>query len=282
MRHNQRWYDALHECQHAGEPLVLATILSTAGSTPRDAATKMVVTGDQQWDTLGGGHLEYRVIEEARRLLALGEPCTEVQTFELGANLGQCCGGATQVLFEVFMPRHQPMAVFGAGHVAQQLMPILQTLDLQLTWVDQRADWLPGESTPKLQVERLDQPTDAIADLPPTAWVLILTHNHQLDFDLVQAALRRPDIGYIGLIGSDTKAKRFRQRLAHRGWSDDNIQRVVCPVGLTTIPGKQPAEVAISIAGQIIQRLHQDDTPAPKKTSGLNWATARGLSEPSK
>ncbi|GGX45990.1 xanthine dehydrogenase accessory protein XdhC [Saccharospirillum salsuginis] len=277
MRQDLRWFDALHQLQHEGEPLVLLTVLSTAGSTPRDAATKMVVTASEQWDTLGGGHLEYKAIEEARRLLALGEPHTGVRSFELGANLGQCCGGATQILFEVFASRLQSLTVFGAGHVAHRLMPILRALDLQLTWVDSRTDWLPTEGDATLTIERLDQPTDAIADLPEGAWVLILTHNHQLDFDLVQTALRRPDIDYIGLIGSDTKARRFRQRLAHRGWSEADIARVVCPVGLADVPGKQPAEVAISIAGQIVQRLHAQDRPTAKKTSGLDWKTARNL-----
>ena len=279
MRQDLRWYDALHQLQHEGEPLVLLTVLSTAGSTPRDAAAKMVVTATDQWDTLGGGHLEYKAIEEARRLLALGEPHTGVRSFELGANLGQCCGGATQILFEVFASQWQPLAIFGAGHVAHRLMPILRTLDLQLTWVDSRADWLPPSGDATLSIERLDQPTDAIADLPEGAWVLILTHNHQLDFDLVQTALRRPDIGYIGLIGSDTKAKRFRQRLAHRGWSEADIERVACPVGLAEVPGKQPAEVAISIAGQIVQLLHGQDRPQSKKTSGLDWKTARALAK---
>ena len=280
MRHNLSWFDALHELKHQGKPLVLLTVLSTAGSTPRDAATKMVVTAAEQWDTLGGGHLEYRAIAEARRLLAEGKARTEVQSFDLGANLGQCCGGATQILFEVLPAQHQTLAVFGAGHVAQRLIPVLQTLDLAITWVDSRADWLPKEGNGKLRIERLDQPVDAIADLPEGAWVLILTHNHQLDFELVQTALRRPDIGYIGVIGSDTKARRFRQRLTHRGWSDPDINRVISPVGLAEVPGKQPAEIAVSIAGQLIQRLHADEPAKNKKTTGLNWKTSRVLSDP--
>lgn len=282
MNRHWRWSEALHEGLNAGQPLVLITVLATAGSTPRDAATKMVVTAAEQWDTIGGGHLEYRAVERARELLRAGHTRTEVESVELGATLGQCCGGAAQLLFEVMLPQDQPLAVFGAGHVAQRLMPILQSLDLRLTWVDSRADWLPAAEAPRLSVACTEYPTDAIADLPEGAWVLILTHNHQLDFELVQTALHRPDIGYIGLIGSATKAKRFRQRLAHRGWSDADIARVICPVGLPEVPGKRPSEVAISIAGQLVQRLHANEERPTKKITGLDWKTGVALANTNK
>ena len=72
MRHHHRWYDALHEGQHNREPQVLITVLGTAGSTPRDATAKMVVTAAEQFDTIGGGHLEFKSIERARELLQGG------------------------------------------------------------------------------------------------------------------------------------------------------------------------------------------------------------------
>lgn len=285
MRKHLPWHEALNQGQNNGTPLVLLTVLSTAGSTPRDATTKMVVSEAEQWDTLGGGHLEYQAIAQARQLLAQGRSVTDIRSFELGANLGQCCGGAVQVLFEVLIPQRQRLAIFGAGHVAQQLVPMLTPLSLQLHWIDSRNDWLAKDSTGGVIKECTDHPVDVIADLPEGSWVLILTHNHQLDFELVQQALKRPDLDYIGLIGSDTKARRFRQRLAHRGWSPAEIERVLCPVGLAEIPGKQPAEIAIAIAGQLVQRLHQrreqtEPAPTRRKITGLDWKTAQQLSLP--
>lgn len=281
MRHHHRWYDALHEGQHNRAPLVLVTVLSTAGSTPRDAAAKMVVTAAEHFDTIGGGHLEFKAIERARALLQAGKNVTEVESISLGASLGQCCGGATQLLFEVFLPVGQPLLVFGAGHVAQHLMPILAPLDLTLQWIDPRPDWLAQNTDARIQRQALEHPADAIADAPANAWVLIITHNHQLDFELVQAALKRPDIGYIGLIGSNTKAKRFQQRLAHRGWQEEAINRVICPVGLSSVPGKQPAEVAVSIAAQLLNRLNVErPVDAGKKATGLSWKTGQALAKP--
>jgi xanthine dehydrogenase accessory factor len=238
----------------------------------------MVVTAAEQFDTIGGGHLEFKSIERARELLQGGKNTTVVDSITLGANLGQCCGGATQLLFEVLIPVGQPLLVFGAGHVAQHLMPVLAPLDLNLTWIDPRPDWLTYNTDPRIRCQPLDHPVDGITDAPADAWVLIITHNHQLDFDLVQAALKRPDIGYIGLIGSATKAERFQQRLAHRGWSASDINRVICPVGLSSVPGKQPAEVAVSIAAQIVQRLHAaQPTKTGKKTTGLDWKAGQTL-----
>lgn len=278
MKRHWRWFEALNELQQSGEPLVLITVLATAGSTPRDAATKMVVTASEQWDTIGGGNLEFQAVARAREFLAGGAARTEVEQFELGASRGQCCGGATQLLYEVLVNTRQPLAVFGAGHVAQRLLPILAPLDVQLTLIDSRSDWL-ADAPPNVSTDCLANPVDAIADLPEHSWVLILTHNHQLDFDLVQAALKRPDLGYIGVIGSATKAKRFRQRLAHRGWSDADIERMICPVGVLDIPGKRPAEVAVSIAGQLIQQLHHQSARPAKKVTGLNWQHSRSLNQ---
>ncbi|WP_108126270.1 xanthine dehydrogenase accessory protein XdhC [Saccharospirillum mangrovi] len=278
MKRHWRWFEALNELQQNGEPLVLITVLATAGSTPRDAATKMVVTAGEQWDTIGGGNLEFQAIARARELLAGGSARTEVEQIELGASRGQCCGGAAQLLFEVLVSSRQPLAIFGAGHVAQRLLPILAPLDLQLSWIDSRPDWL-ADAPAGVTTDCLANPVDAIADLPEHSWVLILTHNHQLDFELVQAALKRPDIGYLGVIGSATKAKRFRQRLAHRGWSQADIERMLCPVGVLDIPGKRPAEVAVSIAAQLIQRLHANTAQPAKKATGLNWPQSRSLNQ---
>ncbi|MFP5304158.1 XdhC family protein, partial [Cobetia sp. SIMBA_158] len=67
---------------------------------------------------------------------------------------------------------------------------------------------------------------------------LILTHNHQLDFALTQAIIKRADANWLGVIGSDTKAKRFKQRLAHRNFTTEQINQMTCPVGLENVTGK--------------------------------------------
>ena len=253
------WFDALLHCQTKGKSYVLVTLLATAGSTPRNNGTKMLVCDDRAYDTIGGGHLEFEVIKQARTLLASQTTTQKVEHYPLSSKLGQCCGGATNVLFEVFTQHCKHLAIFGAGHVSQALVPILAQLPLQISWIDNRQEMFDELSqlnlAPNVKLQFNEFPTDCIASLPSDSWIVVMTHNHQLDFEIVEAALQRQDVAFVGMIGSQTKARRFKTRLAHREHNQQTIQRLVSPVGLLDIPGKRPIEVAVSIAAQLIQRV---------------------------
>jgi xanthine dehydrogenase accessory factor len=98
------WISALAELQQKGEACVLVTIIEERGSTPRNSGSKMVVTAERIFETIGGGHLEYKAMEMAREMLASRSQDTRLERFSLGASLGQCCGGATVLLFEPIRP----------------------------------------------------------------------------------------------------------------------------------------------------------------------------------
>jgi xanthine dehydrogenase accessory factor len=263
------WFDALHQCQQQGKSYVLITLLATAGSTPRNGGTKMLVCDDSEFDTIGGGHLEFEVIKQARHLLADDTTTQKVEHYPLSSKLGQCCGGATNVLFEVFTGHTQHIAIYGAGHVSKALVPILAQLPLQISWIDNRQDMLDDIAKKTLptnvKLVSSEYPAETIANLPRKSWVMIMTHNHQLDFEIVEAALMREDISFVGMIGSDTKARRFRTRLVHRDFKQQNIHRLISPVGVLDIPGKRPIEVAVSMAAQLIQLLEPEKATQSQK-----------------
>lgn len=284
------WFDALHLCQQQGRQYVLVTLLASAGSTPRNEGTKMLVCEDCTYDTIGGGNLEYVVIQRARELLIQarqdklqqnGRNLQKIEHFTLSSKLAQCCGGATNVLFEVFVSHTQHLAIYGAGHVAQALIPIVAQLPLQIQWIDQRQAIFDqamahmAELPANVKCMVSDQEADTVADLPANSWILIMTHNHQLDFDLVSAALKRPDCAYVGMIGSATKARRFCTRLAHRGVDQANIARLISPVGLLSVPGKEPINVAVSIVAQLMQKL--SPVPEPQAKQKQKWQTNQQL-----
>ena len=258
------WFDALHRCQHLGQSYAIVTVMTTAGSTPRDAGTKMIVTGDSQYDTIGGGHLEYQAIAKARELLAKGEQVQHIESYPLSSKLGQCCGGAMKVFIEVNVTHTQTLAVFGGGHVAQALVPILAQLPLQIRWIDSRSECFDEVPTPD-NVECVidDDPVAEMADLPQGSWAVILTHNHQLDYELVECALKKNHCEFLGMIGSETKAKRFRTRLASRDFDEQQIGQMVSPIGELSVPGKRPIEVAVAISAQIIQKLNSQGITRP-------------------
>ena len=270
------WYEALHECEQQGLGYVLVTLLLSAGSTPRNAGTKMVVCDDSQYDTIGGGHLEYDVVKKARQYLAAGESIQITESYPLSSKLGQCCGGAVKVLFEVMLAHKQKLAIFGAGHVAQALVPILAQLPIQIDWIDSRESFFSASSNTQSAVSAAmsiaqtysnvnsivnDDPCEEVTLLAPKAWVVILTHNHQLDYDLVETALKHKQLDFIGMIGSQTKAKRFVQKLRYRGFSEFDISKLLSPIGDMSIPGKRPIEVAVSISAQLIRLMHSNDVP---------------------
>ncbi len=239
--------------------------------------------------------------------------------YPLGAKLAQCCGGSVTVMFECFNIK-PPLSilVFGAGHVAAALMTILAELPCQVDWVDSRPEMfepyllskpnradqstleqpalyrLPAHIRPHIS----DEPVDFIRPfIEPfinqgsQRFILVMTHDHSLDFDLVRASVDASlsannrdsslnadsaitgsviaerdssqvslpyecSMPYIGCISSATKAKRFKDRLLQRGYSEHIVDRLAMPIGLP-IGGKEPMAVAVSIAAQVLQKFNQ-------------------------
>lgn len=275
MERRLNWYQAVAHCESSGEPYVLVTVLGVTGSVPREPASKMVVTGEHSYDTIGGGHLEYRICQQARERLAKQDYTSELAHFPLGASLGQCCGGSVSVLIEAHPGCEQELVIFGAGHVARALVTVLGELPWRITWVDERADQFPADVPANVRIHHTDDPVGDAPALCAGKQVLILTHNHQLDFDLCRVLLTAADSAGIGLIGSQTKAERFRQRLDHRGFSEEQIASIRCPVGRSDIPGKRPMEVAVSITAELLS-LTATTEPDPTRR-GLPWKDLRGL-----
>ena len=246
------WISALADLQLRGEPCMLVTIIEEQGSTPRNAGSKMVISATQTFDTIGGGHLEYKAMQIARERLNNGQPDTHLQRFSLGASLGQCCGGVAVLLFEPMGQVQAQIAVFGAGHVARALVPLLASLPCRVRWIDSREQEFPADIPVGVQKIITDEPVDEVNDLPAGCYCIVMTHNHALDLELSAALLKRNDFTYFGLIGSKTKRMKFEHRLRDRGISAPHLQRMRCPMGLSEVKGKLPVEIAISIAGEII------------------------------
>lgn len=246
------WISALAELQQQGEPCVLVTIIEEQGSTPRNSGSKMVVTAERIFETIGGGHLEYKAMELAREMLTSRTQQTRLERFSLGASLGQCCGGATVLLFEPMGQPQAHIALFGAGHVGRALIPLLASLPLKVRWIDSRDAEFPDYIPSNVEKVLSDEVVDEVDEMPAGSYFIVMTHNHQLDLELTQAILARNDFAYYGLIGSKTKRVKFEHRLRERGFSAEQMQRMRCPMGLLEVKGKLPAEIAISIAGEIV------------------------------
>lgn len=246
------WISALAELQTQGEACVLVTIIEERGSTPRNAGSKMVVSAERIFDTIGGGHLEYKAMEIAREMIASGNQHTRLERFSLGASLGQCCGGVNVLLFEPMGQPQAHVAVFGAGHVGRALVPLLASLPCRVRWIDSREQEFPAQIPDGVRQIIAEDPLDEIDELPCGSYCIVMTHNHQLDLELTAAILKRGDFAWFGLIGSKTKRMKFEHRLRDRGFDPALVQRMRCPMGLSEVKGKLPMEIAVSIAAEVI------------------------------
>jgi xanthine dehydrogenase accessory factor len=275
------WLHALGDLERDGEPAVLITVVSARGSTPREAGCKMVVTRENQFDTIGGGNLEFTCVETARTLLASPDG-PMLRDFPLGPELGQCCGGHVSVLFEPLRPAMLHVAVFGAGHVGRALVSLLGGLRLRVSWIDTRAEVLTGAPA-GVRVRHAVDPVHEVASLPAGTLGLVMTHDHQIDFEIVLAALPRTECFGVGLIGSETKRIRFVRRLARVGVSPKAIEKLICPIGMPGVGGKLPAEIAISVAAQILQiqqrMIEEDARTMPVRSPRLVHPAAPGCGD---
>jgi xanthine dehydrogenase accessory factor len=162
-------------------------------------------------------------------------------------------GDAT--LFERLDDALPPLWLYGAGHVGRALVRIVSELPLRLTWIDSRAEQFPAQRPAAVEIWDGPDPVASVAAAPRGARFLVMTHSHPLDYALCRAILERNDFAWAGLIGSMSKAARFRSRLARDGVGAAAIARLVCPIGIDGISSKWPAAIAVGVAAQLMQDI---------------------------
>jgi xanthine dehydrogenase accessory factor len=334
------WLPVLHERLQREPALIRVVVATVRGSAPREPGACMLI-GTQHIDgTIGGGHLELKATEIARRMLEQPDMPARLDRFALGATLGQCCGGAVNLWFERFnsadidfvattldvyragesavlitlphanggikrsvhsartplgtandapesriaaaaddllqaapdAPRARlarfdkrealleridaqglPLWLFGAGHVGKALINVLADLPFRVTWIDNREHEFPAVTPAHVSVRHAADPVANVGMAPPAAYFLVMTHSHDLDFDICRAILLRNDFAWAGLIGSETKAACFNLRFGRADIPAETVARLVSPIGIDGIDSKLPGAIAISVAAQLLQ-----------------------------
>lgn len=259
------WQAGLTQVHAQGCAYSIVTIIGVEGSAPRDAGSKMVVSHDRIYGSIGGGSLEFNCVQKARDLLAQTDNQQIIDYYPLSAKFNQCCSGAVSVMFESFVEIAHKIVIFGAGHVAKELASILPKLDCDVSLIDQRPEQLAQFDDQRLNLIHSQQPVHELEKLSHDSYVLIMTHDHQLDYELCYRALSDCDFAFIGLIGSKAKATKFKQRLANHNIDMTRLSKLVSPIGLQSVPGKKPMEVAVSVAAQL-QTLFYMATEIEKRT----------------
>jgi xanthine dehydrogenase accessory factor len=260
-----------------GEPFVSVTLVDVLASAPANVGAKMLVTRAGLYHgSVGGGKIEAKAIAEAVSML--NEPSgagdarrpTRFVEWNLQRDVGMTCGGVVRLFFERYNVATWPIVIFGAGHCAQALVRVLLSLQCHITVIDPRDEWLsrlPQDAGAKLRAVKADRPPkEYIGDLPMNAFVVLMTMGHASDQPILAEILRtrggvggvpadRPAFPYVGVIGSEAKASALKRGLVGLGIPEEDATpgaRYLCPIGLP-IGTNDPAEIAISIAGQLLQ-----------------------------
>lgn len=151
---------------------------------------------------------------------------------------------------EIVGQYRRPLYLFGAGHVGQAIARHAANLPFRLAWFDTRPAF---DSIDLVTIVPEDAIQQCVAEAHPDAAILILTHDHGLDYVLTRAALERGPPAFVGLIGSATKRARFLARLERDGVADDASARLICPIGIAGVTGKEPNVIAIATIAQLLQ-----------------------------
>lgn len=245
--------------------VVIVEVTVAKGSTPRDEGTFMLVAPTEIHGTVGGGQLEYDAIENARKMLADagGEARLDIP---LGPEIGQCCGGRVELTFTFAdaqarealearlaeEERRKPQVwVFGAGHVGRALADALTMLPLNIFVVEARQSEL-DQLTSEVHHRLAALPEALVADIPPGSAVVIVTHDHALDFLIGQEALARTDLAYVGMVGSTSKRASFLHHLERQGIDRSAADRLVLPIGGTAVDDKRPEVIAAMTASEVL------------------------------
>lgn len=173
---------------------------------------------------------------------------------------------------EIIQPYAFTLVLFGAGHVGRALVQVMRQYPCRIIWLDTRADPFPPTtdvfSSAEIQQRVESDPASIVAQMPAGCDYLVMTHDHALDLAICAAILARDAVHSVGVIGSATKAARFRHRLRDQGFTPAQLQRLTCPIGLPDITSKHPGAIAIAVAAQLLSRRTATDL-APVLPSSL-------------
>ncbi len=245
------WIELLLDFKSKKEHVALVTVTKILGSAPCKITSKMIVTKDKNiFGTIGGGKLEFQVIDEA--INAINEHKIKEFSYTLGPEFEQCCGGKVELIIEP-MNQTPELYICGAGHIGIELCNILEDTPFNIHLLDIRENW---EST--FKINKSINFSNIEFDLykqhinwGPNCYIVIMTHDHKLDFEITALSLHS-ETTYIGLIGSKTKKNKFNNLLKNELNFEAGISPVHCPIGLD-LGGNTPKEIAISVAAELLK-----------------------------
>ncbi len=262
-----KYFNGFNNFLNYNKRVIQASIVRTIGSSPRNSDTEMFISETDTLGTIGGGQLEYLVINHSKKMIAENIK-KDILKISLGPEIGQCCGGKVEVSLLEMYEKDKLLAlnrfdkkdknlphvyVMGAGHVGRALALQLQHLPVRCVLIDSRVDEL-AKCSADVETRLSAIPEEDIKSAPRGSAYVILTHDHALDFILCGAALDRHDAKYVGMIGSKTKRVKFK-KWYQVNYDNNLIRDFTCPIGNVKNQDKRPSIIASFVAAEVINML---------------------------
>ena len=262
-----KYFNEFNNFLNYNKRVIQASIVRTIGSSPRNSDTEMFISETDTLGTIGGGQLEYLVINHSKKMIAENIK-KDILKISLGPEIGQCCGGKVEVSLLEMYKKDKLLAlnrfdkkdknlphvyVMGAGHVGRALALQLQHLPVRCVLIDSRVDEL-AKCSADVETRLSAIPEEDIKSAPRGSAYVILTHDHALDFILCGAALDRHDAKYVGMIGSKTKRVKFK-KWYQVNYDNNLIKDFTCPIGNLKNQDKRPSIIASFVAAEVIDML---------------------------
>ena len=249
------WIETVSNLLQDNADFIVATIVDS-NSEIEFSSKKFVYLDGNLSPNIDDKKISSLIIKSAKDLLLLSDSPTIVQ-FENQS------GALTEVCFEkVLTSEVQPVVVFGAGHISRALMPILINLPIKIYWVDDRAEQFDKYQGDTSQIDIIcDDFVQIIPDLPDSSYCLVITYSHQIDFEICEKMITQNNFSYLGMIGSEIKGKKFRDRFHQKNFSEEVINKFICPIGDKQKFLKSPAAIAVTIAMDLINFIEHKRQP---------------------
>lgn len=240
----------IEEIKGSGKNAALCIIVKTTGSSPRKTGTKMIVFNDGSLEgTVGGGSLELKVIEDAKRAIDKKQPIKV--DYQLEEDLSMNCGGYAEVYIEPILQNNQ-LVIFGAGHIGKALTKYAPDFGFNILLIDHRNDILNSDTYSGIDSINKDY-LEALNEIEfgQNTFVVIVTPKHAYD-EAILEKVAKFDCAYIGMIGSKTKIAKARKRiLDDKLLTELELKKVDMPIGIK-FNAQTPEEIAISILAKLI------------------------------
>lgn len=250
---NEAFLDHVQKLRETGKIAIVVTMVNARGSTPQEVGARIIVGSEGLlFGTIGGGKIEEKCIASAKEMITADTDHDFVE-WNLQKDVGMTCGGVVSLYFEKMLPKAKwKIAIFGAGHVAQELVRLLLKLDCDITCVDSRAEWLEKlPESAKLTKIQNENMKEVVKTLHPETFIASMTMGHAHDLPILIEAMKNFSFPYIGVIGSESKARVLKHDLKAAGVNEDLITQLHCPIG-EPFGNNRPVEIAISIIAQLI------------------------------